>query len=137
MQQAAEKSLKCLAREAKNRFKRGFWTEFLLAKQSILESEEDEKIKEIKIKALYYQTRKKLDSDYMEEDEESTFYNKVSEMLSSGALILNPIQRLVDEEYIKTLTEEEKQNYIIRLGDRYRKAKERFEKEQELLNASS
>ncbi len=59
-------------------------------------------------------------------DDDSQFINKVVGILKSNSEIINPLGVLSDNNYLKTLNEAEKQNYILRLSDKYNKIKDAY-----------
>ena len=58
--------------------------------------------------------------------EDAQFLKKVYSILSSSEEIFNPIAQLMDENYFKTLNDIEKQSYVLKITDRYNKAKENY-----------
>ncbi len=59
-------------------------------------------------------------------EDDSQFINKVVGMLKANSEIINPLGILSDNNYLKTLNEAEKQNYILRLSDKYNKIKDAY-----------
>lgn len=59
-------------------------------------------------------------------EDDSQFINKVVGMLKANSEIINPLGVLSDNNYLKTLNEAEKQNYILRLSDKYNKIKNAY-----------
>jgi hypothetical protein len=50
------------------------------------------------------------------------FYDKVKEILSEGEVI-NPIQRLVDQKYLESLSYSAKQRYLLEIAEKFNKIK--------------
>ena len=121
------KSMKIIARQAKNRVKTGFW-------QDYQETVEDgmEKVKELGLSeskaSQYFKT--KLTS-LLSGEVEDEFYLKVKAMLLEHGEVSDAIGRLTDQEYYATLTYEEKQRYTLDLSQKYLRALERFRNEYE------
>lgn len=59
--------------------------------------------------------------------EDLQFLKKVFTMLSSAEDVYNPLGRLIDKKYYDTLSDTEKQFYVLRLSDKYRIAKQKYE----------
>jgi len=54
---------------------------------------------------------------------DSQFYEKVKSIIEEGNVI-NPLTRLVDQDYIKTLTYNARQRYLLEISDRYKRVKD-------------
>jgi len=61
--------------------------------------------------------------------EDEAFYEKVCNVLESTDLLLSPLAKLIDHEIYDDLNERDKQNYILKLSDRFVKMKERYYEE--------
>ena len=70
-------------------------------------------------------------------DNDQALYEKVCKMLEDDRIIINPINELIDKKYYDSLSIESKQRYILDLSDKYRKMKERYDRERAFLNASN
>lgn len=58
--------------------------------------------------------------------DEQSMYLKVVEMMKSEEIIVNPISRLMDDEYFATLSEEGKGRYVLELAKLYVELKNRY-----------
>lgn len=113
---------KKLANLAKQRMKEGNYTEKRGLKNNFYNS-------------YYYKNMssfKKLNAELnfvlINENESETFNKKVFDMLRKNEDILSPIGKLCDNEVYSKLNDYEKQNYILRLSERYIKARELYYK---------
>lgn len=121
------KTLKELAREAKTRLKRGFWTDCRENYRQGIEQAKESGIGEVR--AGRYLTQKIASS--LRGEEEDAFYLRVKELLEREGEVSDAIGRLTDKAYYETLSYEEKQRYLLSLSERYLKALERFRTESE------
>ena len=101
-----QRTLRGLARQAKNRMKNGFWNECLDDLTALME----------KAKAG---------------EKEDEFYLKVKTLLTTEGEVSDAIGRLTDREYYNSLSYEEKQRYTLALSEKYLRALERFRRESE------
>ena len=122
---AKELTFKTLARQAKERMKKGFWEE---CKEDI--NERMEKAKELGINeskvGRYFIGKVEAQIAGEKTDE---FYLKVKEMLLKDGEVSDAIGRLTDKAYYDTLGYEEKQRYTLSLSEKYLRALERFRTE--------
>lgn len=114
------------AKRAKERMKNGFWEN---AKQNLQHEKEVAATMGLNTRKVCEEQRLKLqrqiyDYDGFCADEE--FYAKVEAILDSDEVVSNPIMRLADQEYMKTLTPQEKQLYISKLAAKYRQMVEKY-----------
>jgi hypothetical protein len=124
---AKELTFKALARQAKERMKKGFWED---CKEDL--SQRLERAKEMGLnesKAGRYFLGKVEESIVGEKTDE--FYLKVKDMLLKDGEVSDAIGRLTDKAYYETLSYEEKQRYTLSLSERYLRALERFRREYE------
>lgn len=61
--------------------------------------------------------------------EDIKLYEKVKEMLDKNCDITNPISKLIDHKVYNKLDERSKERYLFELVDKYKKYKEKYEKE--------
>ncbi len=59
--------------------------------------------------------------------DDEQLYNKVKDVVNLD--IVNPMAELIDINYYKTLTNEQKERYFFELSDKFRELKSRYEKE--------
>ena len=116
--------IKSLAKLAKQRLKSGFWED---CKERVNESvtkakEEGEQPAEV---IRYYKTEvTRVIIGKNEEDEK--FYQKVKAILEELGEVSDIIGRLSDEDYMKTLTFQQREKYISEIATRYRECRERY-----------
>ena len=122
-----DKTLKTLAKEAKQRMKKGFWKqceEELLSERT---HAREQGINESKMER-YFQEKvgEKIKGETPDE-----FYLKVKELLLAEGEVSDAIGRLTDRAYYRTLTYSEQQRYNLELSEKYLRALERFKREYE------
>lgn len=114
------------AKRAKERMKNGFWEQ---AKQNIQTEQQVAATLGLNTRKVSEEQRRKLQRQIYDYDgfcEEQEFYAKVEEMLDSNEIILNPIMRLADQDYMAGLSPQEKQVYISKIATKYRQAVEKY-----------
>ena len=122
--------LKVSAKEAKKRFKTGYWENFCKVKTKRLEDAKQQgKSEQEVIVGLTRQAKNDIALNYGKRSEDDILYAEVCEMLSSGEIILNPIRRLINEEAYSKLTANQKEDYIMRLSLKFQEMRERYERE--------
>jgi broad-specificity NMP kinase len=101
-----------------------------LAKQRLMNKNYDEKPVINKNKASSYficnalaLKKLKAETNYVtiKDSEDIEFINKVRDILDSDCY--NPLGRLCDQEYFRTLDDRQKQFYILNLSEKYNKIK--------------
>ena len=122
-----ERTLKTLAKEAKQRMKKGFWQECEQKLDDERTHAKEQGINESKMERYFQQ--KVVTTIRGEVPDE--FYLKVRDLLLSEGEVSDAIGRLTDREYYDTLSYSEKQRYMLELSDKYLKALERFKREYE------
>ena len=120
-----ERTLKMLAKEAKQRLKKGFWEncEKELSDRRALAREQG--ISESRM-ARYFVDKV---SNTIRGETPDAFYLKVKKLLLEEGEVSDAIGRLTDKAYYETLSYEEKQRYNMELSAKYLAALERFKKE--------
>lgn len=71
-------------------------------------------------------TKKQYHSNGVNYIDEERMYKIVAEMEESNEVILNPLGRLINEEYFNMLDSTEKQRYVFKLSEIYIKLKNRY-----------
>ncbi len=122
-----ERTLKTLAKEAKQRMKKGFWRECEEKLDSERTHAKEQGINESKMERYFQQ---KVETQIRGETPDE-FYLKVRDLLLSEGEVSDAIGRLTDREYYATLSYSEKQRYMLELSDKYLRALERFKREYE------
>lgn len=113
---------KRLANLAKQRLKEGNYTDKKGIKNNFYNSYYYKNISSIR------KLNAELNFVLISEKENDTFNKKVFDMLSRNEDILSPIGKLCDYDVYSKLNEYEKQDYILRLSEKYIKAKELYYK---------
>ncbi len=122
-----ERTWKSLAREAKQRMKKGFWEDFGARLDSERTHAKEQGINEGKMENYL---REKVETEIRGETPDE-FYCKVRDMLLSEGEVSDAIGRLTDKEYYATLSYAAKQRYTLELSEKYLRALERFKREYE------
>ncbi len=96
--------IKILAADAKSRLKNGYYSK---------ENKEGKNYHDIVMESFAEKEMSRKDRQ---------FYDKVKEILNSGE-VTNPIQRLVDQKYLETLSYSAKQRYLLEISEKFNKIK--------------
>ncbi len=126
MSQAGKNSLKEYSRQAKNRIKKGFWTECKQGYDEQLQKAKEQGVNESKAGQYF---KDKVAEQIAGVEKEDGFYLQVKEMLLAEGEVSDAIGRLTDKPYYDSLSYEEKQRYTLSLSERYLRALERFRRE--------
>ena len=119
------RSLRCAARQAKNRIKSGFWADCKAEMNENLQKARRQGLNESKAGEYFKQ---KVTANLAGETKDE-FYEKVKRMLLEEGEVSDAIGRLTDKPYYDTLGYEEKQRYTLALSEKYLRALERFRRE--------
>ena len=122
-----ERTLKSLAKEAKQRMKKGFWKQCEEELNTERTHARAQGINESKMER-YFQEKV---GEKIKGDAPDDFYLKVKELLLAEGEVSDAIGRLTDREYYQSLTYSEKQRYTLELSEKYLRALERFKREYE------
>ena len=127
------KDLKTFAKEAKIRFKRGFWKNYNENKERKIEEAKEKGYSETDaIKIQTEKAKREIKTQFDKKSLDDILYEKAVSIFESDEIILNPIKRLIDEEVFSSLSESEKQRYILDLTQKFNQFKERYEREKML-----
>ena len=126
--QSEEKSLKELAKEAKQRLKTGFWENYKDNLNKEMERAKENGYSVSKVKEYYTQTVEQTVKSGIHEGEEA-FFCQVKKLLDEEGEVSDALGRLSDKEETKLMNYEQRQRYYLRLSERYLKAVERYKKE--------
>lgn len=121
------KTIKQYAKEAKARFKNGFWKKYRDDLTIDIEKARKAGIPINRVKEYYNAMVAESIKGFNEKRE--AFYKKVKKILESEGEVSNAIGRLTDKEQYERLNYEEKQRYILKLSEEYITAVERYKKE--------
>lgn len=118
------KNYKQYAKDAKQRLKSGYWSNYKKIRQeeidSMLNAGRD-------FDTANNMIKNNLNNKFYPEQPirfDDLLYKKVCTIIESQKYDLNPIQELMDKDYYQSLNEAEKQRYILNLSDKYKKYKE-------------
>ena len=133
MSKNAGRSLRTIARQAKQRMKENFWESY--------RAEQREKIELAKRNGVNTQEAERFFAMEMErkirgEEIVDPFYERVKALLLSEGEVSDAIGRLTDYALYETLSYTEKQRYTLDLSQKYLRALERFKREYAFLYAT-
>lgn len=124
------KDLKTFAKEAKIRFKKGFWKNYNENKERKIEEAKERGISENEvIKIQTEKAKRDIKTTFEKKNVDDILYEKAVEIFSSDEIILNPIKRLIDQDVYSSLSDREKQRYVLDLTEKFNHFKERYERE--------
>lgn len=127
------KDLKTFAKEAKIRFKHGFWKNYNDSRQKKIEEGKEMGISEMDvIKIQTEKAKREIKTQFDKKTLDDVLYEKAVSIFESDEIILNPINRLIDQDVFISLSDREKQRYILDLTEKFNQFKERYEKEKML-----
>lgn len=112
--------LRMLANLAKERMLNGGYSD-----TSVLTTYSNRKVSSYFLKNAQAMKRLTAKTEFVtiKNDEDIAFINKVVRMLETNSDIYNPLGLLADKKYMNSLSDIEKQSYILRLSDKYTKIK--------------
>ena len=128
----SDTNFKDFCKKAKNRFKNGYWVNFnQIKEQKLNEAKINGKNEEEVIKTLSRMAKSEVNKETFGQTSDDEIYKKVVEILNSDEIIFNPISRLIDESYYSTLSESEKQGYVLELGQKFERMRSKYYLERE------
>lgn len=123
----AEKNIKQLAKEAKQRLKSGFWEKYRQDVQRSAEVAKNDGVSK-SVVVDYYQTQTKpIVKKAVSESQ--AFYMKVKDILDKHGEVGNIISLLIDYSVYDSLSYEAKQRYVLELSNKYLECLERYRME--------
>ena len=123
--ETSKRTLRGIARQAKDRMKNGFWQQCQEEKEEKLRLAEENGLNGLEARRYFKNgVEKKIRGETQDE-----FYERVKELLLSEGEVSNAIGRLTDHSIFDNLSYEEKQRYTLDLSERYLRALQRFKKE--------
>ena len=133
MSKNAGRTLRTIARQAKQRMKENFWESYRL--------EQREKIELARQNGVNTQEAERFFAMEMErkirgEELVDPFYERVKALLLSEGEVSDAIGRLTDYALYETLSYTEKQRYTLEISEKYLRALERFKREYAFLYAT-
>ena len=120
-------SIKAYAKRAKRRMTSGYWDKVRKEREEYIQNnpaEDAHKIIELYARRLMREIYFSLSSD---KDEE--MYRKVCNILDKDGYVCNPISQLIDHGEYDNLDFAGRQTYLIKLTDKYKELRERYERE--------
>lgn len=127
------KDLKTFAKEAKIRFKKGFWKNYNENKERKIEEAKERGYSESDaIKIQTEKAKREIKTQFEKKNDDDILYEKAVSIFESDEIILNPIKRMIDEDVYSSLSDHEKQRYILDLTAKFNEFKDRYEKEKML-----
>lgn len=126
------KTLKQYAKEARKRMKSGFWTKIneereKFVAEAVANGQSAEVAREQFKRKIMQRIYNSEETAQVNDDEE--FYKKVCEVLETSEFLMSPLSRLIDHSIYDNLNERDRQNYILKLSDRFVIMKERYAEE--------
>lgn len=136
MKEKRRGEIKNLAKMAKNRLKSGFWENYKATmEENLINAEKDGVACSAVIRYYKAEVTKTVAGNKNRADE--IFYAKVKEVLDLFGECSDILGRLCDEEYMKSLSFQQKQRYLFDLAARYRVCRERYFKEKQFALAGN
>lgn len=130
---AEVKSFILAAKEARSRFKNGYWTNYFKQRDERLNEAKERGISEDDAKRICQEALKRdINIKFSDDNEDDVLYERVVTLLSSDEVVLNPIKCLIDHNEYDNLSESEKECYILKLTQRYNEIKQKYDKEKML-----
>ena len=127
----AEKDVKTLAKEAKQRLKSGFWEKYKAEVVNSSQKARSEGVAESVVINYYQQKNAPIVKKAV--DKSHTFYEKVKAVLDEKGQVGNIISLLIDHSVFDGLSYEGKQKYILELSNKYLEALDRYNAEKRFL----
>jgi len=123
-------AFRSVALSAKERLSGGFWEGEQVRRAQVLEEAETKGVNQESAKEFY---RNRLASQISCVDTEAEqFYQRVVEILRESPNA-NPLSTILDREYMRTLSDGERDRYVFTLSKKVQECVQRFNKEKELL----
>jgi hypothetical protein len=126
MSKNAARTLKTVARQAKQRIKENFWEGYRIERAARIEIAKQNGVNEQEAERFLSQ---EIERKIRGEQQTDAFYERVKAMLLSEGEVSDAIGRLTDYALYETLSYAEKQRYTLALSERYLRALERFKRE--------
>jgi len=125
--------LRDYAKLAKKRLASGFWDKIRQERADYIKNsnEDASRINRIYTKRLM----RELYSNSQDGDEE--LYSKVCHILDKNSCVTNPITQLIDHNEYDKLDFPSQQAYLIKLADKYKEMRERYDREKDFHKCMS
>lgn len=126
MSKNAGRSLRTIARQAKQRMKENFWESYRVEQQAKIEFARQNGVNTQEAERFFAM---EMERKIRGEEVVDTFYERVKALLLSEGEVSDAIGRLTDYDLYETLSYTEKQRYTLALSEKYLRALERFKRE--------
>ncbi|MBP5177052.1 MAG: hypothetical protein ILP02_00535 [Clostridia bacterium] len=127
----AEKDVKTLAREAKQRLKSGFWEKYKDDVKNSSQKARSEGVAESVVISYYQQKNAPVVKKAVSESD--GFYLKVKRILDEKGKVGNIIALLIDHSVFDGMNYDSRQKYILELSNKYLAALDRYNAEKKFL----
>ncbi len=121
-------SFKVYARQAKQRLKNNFWGDVIKERDNARQTHDTVGEQSFLMRQKKELRQRIYNADF-ESDEE--FYNRVKQILSGDEVVTNPLSVLTDRNALSTMTDSQKQAYLLKLSNRFQEAVERYAREKQ------
>lgn len=122
-------NLKDYARLAKKRMGSGYWEQIRQERADYIKNNSDENAD--KINHLYEKRLMREIYYTANQDKDEELYRKVCNILDKDGYVINPISQLIDHDEFDNMDFASRQTYLIKLTDKYKELRERYDKERE------
>ena len=126
---------KMFAKEAKKRLKNGFWSKVEEEKAEVIEEARRNGKNLATVEEAYKKKVETQIKDMASEkntNDDEMFYKKVCKIMEAKVFVSNPLSQLIDHSVYDELDERGKQNYILKLSQRYGEMKKKYRIEHDL-----
>ena len=133
MSKNAGRSLRTVARQAKQRMKENFWESYRVEQKARIELARQNGANAQEVERFFAM---EMERKIRGEEVVDPFYERVKALLLSEGEVSDAIGRLTDYAVYETLSYTEKQRYTLELSQKYLRALERFKREYAFLYAN-
>ena len=119
-------SFKVYAKQAKQRLKNNFWSDVIDERNQAKQTRDVAEAQSFLVRQKQELKERIYNADF-ESDEE--FYRRVKQILSGEEVVTNPLSVLIDHDAVATMSESQKQAYLLKLSNRFQQAVERYAQE--------
>lgn len=126
MSKNAGRSLRTIARQAKQRMKENFWESYRVEQQAKIEFAKQNGVNTQEAERFFAM---EMERKIRGEELVDPFYERVKTLLLREGEVSDAIGRLTDYDLYETLSYTEKQRYTLALSEKYLRALERFKRE--------
>lgn len=122
-------NLKDYAKMAKKRLSSGYWQQIRQERADYIKNNSTENVEKIN---RLYEKRLMREIYYSQtQDKDEELYRKVCRILDKDGYVINPISQLIDHGEYDNLDFASRQTYLIKLTDKYKELRERYDKERD------